>query len=200
MKTLPFRYGRMRSVTLLLLGIALCTGLGSCDKEPEFNLPPITQEGRNTLGFKANGKVWVNHGDICNFFDCVDNFVDARLHKNPDGTRSLFVRAEYHYSFKDEKKYISQSFSFSAKDVSQPGIYTLTPAHGDMAALEVNMSQNDFYHLVNDAQLTLHVTRLDTVKHIVSGQFEGKLNHYTDGTKTMTISEGRFDTKLTYTW
>ncbi|WP_299986672.1 hypothetical protein [uncultured Pontibacter sp.] len=200
MNTPKLRSRRMRTIALLLTGIALCAGISSCDKEPEFNLPPVTQNGSNTLGFKANGKVWVNYGQICNFFDCVDNFVEGRLHKNTDGTYTLIVRAEYNYKFKDEKKYISQSFSFGAYDVSGPGTYTLTPEQEDMAAMEVDMNQNDFYHLVNDASLTLHLTRLDTVSHIVSGQFEGKLNHYTDASKIMHITDGRFDTKLTYSW
>ena len=58
--------------------------------------------------------------------------------------------------------------------------------------------RNDFYHLVNNAKLTLHLTRLDTINHIVSGQFEGVLDHYTDASKTMAITDGRFDTRLTY--
>lgn len=182
----------------LLISIALLTSISSCDNEPEFNLPAATQEGRNTLGFKANGKVWVNYGDMCNNFTCEDNYVEGRLHKNADRTYNLIVRAEYNYKFKDEKRYISQSFMFSAHNVSKPGTYTLSPLHKNAADMVVNISQNDFYYLVNNAKLTLHLTRLDTINHIVSGQFEGVLDHYTNASKTMAITDGRFDTKLTY--
>ncbi|WP_439882120.1 hypothetical protein ACSX1A_02940 [Pontibacter sp. MBLB2868] len=182
----------------LLLGTALVAGISACDNEPEFNLPPITQDGSNTLGFKANGKVWVNYGDMCYNFTCEDNYVEGRLHRNADRTYSLIVRAEYNYKFKDEKRYISQSFSFSANNVSKPGTYTLTPAQNDMATMVADMNQNDFYHLVKNSQITLHITRLDTVNHIVSGQFEGVLDHYSNASKTMAITDGRFDTKLTY--
>lgn len=184
----------------LLLGLALLTSISSCkEKEPELSLPPITQDGRSTLGFKANGKVWVNYGDICNFLDCVDNFVEGRLHKNTDGTYTLIVRADYNYTYKDGKKHVSQNFSFGAYNVSKPGVYTLTSVH-DLGSLVIDMNHNDFYHLVNDSKITLNVTRLDTVNNIVSGTFEGVLDHYTDSSKKMTITDGRFDTKLTYSW
>jgi hypothetical protein len=188
----------LKFIKNLLIGIALIISISACDNEPEFNLPAATQDGRNTLGLKANGKVWVNYGEICDFLSCVDNYVEGRLHKNTNGTHTLIIRAEYNYKFKDKKRYISQTFSFSANNVSKPGTYTLIPTQNDQSYLIVNWSQNDFYHLVKNSKVTLQVTRLDTVNHIVSGQFEGVLDHYSDASKTMTLTDGRFDTKLTY--
>ena len=186
----------MRYFLNLLLLCVLLINTSSCstEPEPELDLPPITQDGRNSLGMKANGKVWVNHGDICNWFSCDDNVVEGRLHKNQDGSRSLILLAFY----ADKKKNISQQFSLNGKNIKATGTYQLKPGQENHAGLAINMTQNDFYQLGNNSSFTITVTRLDTVNHIVSGQFEGVLEHYSDNTKKMTITEGRFDTKLIY--
>ena len=65
MKTIPHR---LRLYTAALLLITCCILLlTSCEKDPyrhgEPDLPPITMEGKNTLGFLLNGKVWVPYQD-----------------------------------------------------------------------------------------------------------------------------------------
>ncbi|AKD04967.1 hypothetical protein POKO110462_12040 [Pontibacter korlensis] len=185
------------SLKSLLLGITLLSSISSCDKDSELSLPPATQDGRNTLGFKANGKIWVNHGDICNWSVCEDNVVEGRLHKNVDGSYTLVLQAYYN----NKSKNISQLFTLTAYQVSKPGTYTLTDAHEDHTSLVIDSLKNNFYHTgAPDSEMTLRVTRLDTVNHVVSGTFEGRLGHYNDAAKTITITDGRFDTKLTYSW
>ncbi|WP_460878955.1 Riean_0653 family protein [Pontibacter rugosus] len=186
-----------RNLLHLLLCLLFITSISSCDKDSELSLPPVTQDARNNLGFKADGKVWVNQGDICNWSVCDDNVVEGRLHKNQDGSRSLVLSAYYN----DKKKNISQQFSLHGRNISAISTYQLKPGQEDNASFVVDMSQNDFYQLGSNSTFTVSITKLDTVNHIVSGQFEGVLEHYSDDTKKMTITDGRFDTKLTYsTW
>ncbi len=181
-------------IKYLLSGLLLLAAISSCTKEAEFSLPPKTQDGRNTLGFKADGKVWVNYGEICNWFVCEDNVVEGRLHKNPDGSYTLGVAAYYN----DKKKNISQQFSLLAKYVDAAGTYKVKREHDNFVSLVIEMSQNNFYQLGSNSIFNLTITRLDTVNHIISGEFSGTLQNYNDTTKTITIADGRFDTRLTY--
>jgi hypothetical protein len=188
-----FRLCTKRGFANLLAGVCFLAVMNSCQPEPELSLPPKTQEGRNTLGFKADGKVWVNYGEICNWFDCEENVVDGRLHKNADGSHTLVVAAYYN----DKKKNISQQFSVMAKYVDAPGTYQVKREHDNFVSLVIDMSQNNFYQL-GSSGFTLTITRLDTVNHILSGEFSGILQNYNDSTKTIPLTDGRFDTKLTY--
>lgn len=189
-----FKLRTKRAFTNLLAGICFLAAMSSCDAEPELSLPPKTQDGRNTLGFKADGKVWVNYGEICNWFVCEENVVDGRLHKNADGSHTLVVAAYYN----DKKKSISQQFSLMAKYVNAPGTYQVKREHDNFVSLGIDMSQNNFYQLGSSYGFNLTITRLDTVNHILSGEFSGILQNYNDSTKTISITDGRFDTKLTY--
>ena len=66
---------------LLPLSLLACTL--EIDRKPK--LPPITQEGRNTLGFNVNGNPWTTGGESCNWFTCEDNVPTATLYReNPE--------------------------------------------------------------------------------------------------------------------
>ena len=60
-------------VILTLSTLIICFSLTGCKKDPTKNakLPPITQEGKNTIGFTIDGEVWVPYykcslmGDPC---------------------------------------------------------------------------------------------------------------------------------------
>ncbi len=111
MKTIPHT---LRPYTAALLLITCCILLlASCEKDPyrhgEPDLPPITMEGKNTLGFLLNGKVWVPYQKIPGIFtptleaylDRDDFILTGRLNtKNPE----IYQTINIHFPIKEEGK------------------------------------------------------------------------------------------------
>ena len=183
-----------RTTASLVLLVLLLWAATACTTAPEPNLPPITEEGRNTLGFKANGKVWVNSGEICNWFDCDENVVEGRLHKYPDGRYGVVVVGFY----TNKDKNINQHLSIAVNYVDAPGTYKIKSADNSFMTYLVESSGNNFYQLGDNSNATITITKLDRVNNIISGQFSGTLYNYNDPTQEIQIIDGRFDTKLTY--
>ncbi|WP_293297800.1 hypothetical protein [Pedobacter sp. UBA4863] len=61
----------MRNLKFIFLAVifALFTGM-QCRKDGKLSgkeeLPPITQDGRNTFGFLLNGEIWIPRGGMLN--------------------------------------------------------------------------------------------------------------------------------------
>ena len=186
---------------LLLLAIG-STWLLSCTKDPgpggptkkdPCPWPEITTEGKQTLGFKINGKEWV---------PCVDLYaiavtlraIDALMTES-DGSNGL--------SLVGTRSLLSTGDSA----ISGYGI-TLRPLHegkieiAEMTGCKFNFSQNGEGNFQNEWNLPvsrqgfiLEILKLDTAKNIIAGTFEAILiPKY--GSDTLHITEGRFD--LTY--
>lgn len=169
--------------------------LAACDSDKiDLSLPPKTEEGRNTLGFLSNGHVWVNYGQICNWGKCDENVVAARRHTYPDGSHAVIIEAQYN----DPQKGQSQTLQINAQNIKGPGTYLLDASQGDAMNLITDWSKNEFYQLSPNSRAKLVITRLDTVQHIISGEFSGTVYLYPHASAALEITDGRFDTKLTY--
>ncbi len=142
----------------------------------------------------TGGKVWVNYGDICNWGKCDDNVVEGRLHTYLDNSKGVIIQAYYN----DKKKNISQIFQINARNIAGVGTYLLNNEKEESMNLITDGSKNLFYINLQDSDAKLIITLLDTVNHIIAGEFSGKLYSYQDSTTTIDITDGRFDTKLTY--
>ncbi|WP_266367055.1 hypothetical protein [Tellurirhabdus rosea] len=178
--------------TLLPLALLACTL--EIDRKPK--LPPITQEGRNTLGFKVDDKPWTTGGESCNWFTCEDNVPTATLYREYDKTPFLFV-LEGRYASVNHK--VAQEFSVKVEDVAGARTYKLDPKKEEWMLFANSSLSEKMFRNGDNYEAELVITRFDTVNNIVSGQFKGRLdNYYWNPGEVAEITEGRFDCRLKY--
>ncbi|GAB3676067.1 hypothetical protein GCM10027594_35610 [Hymenobacter agri] len=136
-------------------------------------LPPITQNGSNTIGFRVDGQVWL-----------------------PEGSLNIPSWKAY---------YANKIFWFTANKITsndryQFGIH-VEPMQPNTAICDLaerngvtcNFSTlTDSYRVTTSGAGTLHLSRLDTVQHIIAGTFEFEAVSATTS-KTVHITDGRFD-------
>ena len=164
----------------------------TCKKDPTKNakLPPITQEGKNTVGFTIDGEVWVPYYK-CGFMG------------NPCG--------EIHTSYGEAGGSAPNAFDFntikkinnkfSALTMTSSGISTLTTIGEKVDSIRVNYDDdalsNDGYFVGPLPGSKFIITNIDFQNQIISGQFELILREIkNDGTvtsKSIVLKDGRFD-------
>ena len=169
-----------RIISILLCSVAL---LSSCEKEKQLQLPPETQTGQNTIGFKVDGKIYTASG-IYN--PLADDHV--RVIAYQDSTIVIFASNEnQHFHFEVQFRYIGlnvfsvvKSFPYQAKfqDTSDG---TLTSTSNEFVTDDTH--QGKF--------LLKYYNRQSPPPSNLAGTFEfeavngqGKIIH---------ITEGRFD-------
>ena len=157
-------------------------------KEPDPVLPPITQEGKNTIGFTYDsGKVWVPKGGINNPSLSVSygNYSYAEaflyLHGNRVEKDGLFHLGIEYENIVDIGEYILTH----SGDGTKIGYFRVS--NGE----EKEEFETDSMHIGK-----LIITRPDTTNTIISGTF------YFDAVSkegnVVQIRDGRFDLNYTY--
>jgi len=164
---------------VLLLALVGCS-LFSKSSDPVEQLPPVTQEGRNTFGFKLNGAIWLPGGG------------QGPLSANYDATYrggSLGIGANL------INNTTNQFISFGGNNIRSTGDYILASGPDLPGAVFIDHKLGCEYHQDTDSvtgHFVLH--KLDLVNGIIAGTFE--FTFYTPGCSTISITEGRFDIKL----
>lgn len=145
-------------------------------------LPPITQEGKNTFGCLLNGKVWLAHS-----------------YNQP----SKSIQVEY-YKKAFQLAVLRQDALFGPYQGLTIGVVDKIIYEG--ASVDLNMFSNHGALFGDDAGCgefmikpgyaggggKLNITKLDTVKRIISGTFY--ITFYKSGCKdTIKMTDGRFD-------
>lgn len=160
----------------------------SCNKEIK-ELPEPTQTGAGTFGLKLNGTLWAPQG----FAGIPDeDLLKARLLGDV-----LIITAQNFASSPTETQ-----FDLHIKGITGTGTYSLNTNTG---------YPNDFttyaYHvkrrltpldewITSAAQTgTIIITRFDTGARIISGTFEFNAENMSDPSRTISVTEGRFDVK-----
>ena len=161
-------------------------GIVSCKKSVPSNvLPPSTQEGKNTVGFKVNGKVWTPYSK-CSFS------------QNPCGAIDL------EYNLPNTPKY---SFGFNLSRTSDPNssfrvgtftsstISTIGNKYDSVDVIYTDYSNGNIidYTKSYNPKGNFTITKIDFNNQIISGTFECTLYSATD---SVVITEGRFDCKF----
>ena len=182
----------MKQVLLFLLAAALA--LPACKKkDPEASLPAATQVGANTGGCLINGQPFVaakyGGGVLSNpipaldygfAFDSVYYLVITGIYKKERATISLFLRSDHvgTYVLNKNTQYYPQ------------GDPLLIMSHATFATTGPS---GEVY--VTDAQHTGQVvlTYANLATGIGAGTFEFTAASQADPTKTVTITNGRFD-------
>lgn len=190
MKRKSYRY-----ICIIFLFAALCCIQCSCKKEKGDELPPLTFEGKNTIGCKINGVPWVpkgvSSGTILLYPTSggyyYDPFFFPGVHiwlktNSSDGYIELFVR------------------NFNGSGYLQPGRYLLNKNTGDVRFGTGQIYSHGIYNNNGDYFTdSLHtgyieILKSDSINTIISGRFEFVAFNKING-KSFNITDGRFDYK-----
>jgi hypothetical protein len=175
---------------IIILATILTLGFfsSSCPKKDSNTnpqLPPPTQTGANTVGFLLNGKIWLPGGSP---------FPIPKMN-------AQYYRGNFSFSTNKKKAdSVSQILSWSVFNVYSTGTYYFGPlaSFSDLYRIPFNSNISCQYY-TNDSDWTnnkLEITRLDSVKRIISGTF--KMRFIAPECDTIWITDGRFDAVYTY--
>lgn len=168
----------------LLLAAFLFPG---CHKEKLSTvLPPATQEGKNTIGFKINGKVWTpgRNKTVLGGWDGIDLSV---LYNSPlGGPYALGIQAGR--KTEDHAAFFGMGSYLPIRDTGDFTNQLLSHYYDNGVYLDGGYDDIDF-----DKHRSFIITKLDTVQHIISGTFGFTLMDPNNHANTITISDGRFD-------
>lgn len=160
--------------------------LSSCDKDPYQDgtpeLPPITMEGKNTLGFLLDGKVWVPYQVNPGIFTPTLNTVlDAT-------TNTISVEARL------SKKGETKTMFNILVTLTNEGDFKIPEMDNSITFLDDNFIICYEYRCVSKDGL-LKISKFEKNLRIISGEFS--LNEMTNICgDTIRITEGRFDLKF----
>lgn len=178
-------------LTLLLFSIvfiaAKCRKKSNNNTQPKTEqLPPATQEGKNTCGFLVNGKVWLPKGN--------DGRPNLDGWYDPGYANGTFNIHGYRYDSNEGTSFTY--FGIGISNCSQPGLYVLNKT-SERVAQYGDYNKNCTYYPSDTIPMTnsyINVTKLDLINGIVSGTFQYTLAK--PGCDTIRITQGRFDFKL----
>ena len=170
----------VKSTTALLLLSDLLLLFGpKCKKEKHIpqELPPITQEGRNTFGCRVNGEIWVPY-NCSSAHPCIN--AASVFPAIPPNMPPFAVEISV-YTMQDDN---ARSW-FQIATQTNIGI----SAAGDKKdSLYIQFVKPGFP--IYRCYSGVTITKFDQVNKILSGTFEGTLYNSVDSLK---ITEGRFD-------
>jgi len=163
-------------IILLLLTCAACKDGALAPKE---QLPPATQEGRNTFGCLVNGEVWVPNISI-----------NPSIHR----LTGYFSEGYFYLRANRTKEGKRQSFGLDHKYIDSIGIYSLEPTI-DQPIIQVFFKDSEDRYDTDSVATPgeLNISYLDTSKRIISGTFY--FDAINEAGKVMEIRDGRFDLK-----
>jgi hypothetical protein len=157
-------------MTVFVLLAFLCST--NCPKSSMPNqLPPITQTGANTFGFLLNGQVWLPYSTNIQ----IQNVLSAQYYQ---GTIKISAGRVIN------TQNINQVFNITIYSMKTGTTYYFGATFSDL------IQPCTYNNLLNGQ---LNISRLDTLKDIVSGTFQMTFLGCRD---TLKMTNGRFD--LTY--
>ncbi len=178
----------------ILLFTAICCMQSSCKKDKtDDGLPPLTFEGKNTIGCKINGVPWtpkgISGGGVIIYptsggYYAVFN--SPLIHiwiktSDPSNEIDLFIKNSNSPNYLLPNKFLcnqnTNSLPFGSGEKQTYGLY------------RVNSKE---YITDNSHTGWIEVIKSDSVNKIISGRFEFDVYNSSDG-KVYKITEGRFD-------
>jgi hypothetical protein len=161
----------------------------ACKKDPTKNakLPPITQEGKNTVGFTINGEVWVPYYKCHSFGDPCGEI--SATYGQSGGAAPNAIGFQFARQIGSE----SSSLTFSSS-----GIGTITTVGNKIDSILVNFTgENSTGNNGSYSSLLIGskfmITKLDKQAQIISGEFEFILREDNGSSNIITLKDGRFD-------
>jgi hypothetical protein len=164
--------------------LILLSSFSSCEKEDLNVLPVESQSGKNTFGCYVDDQLFVrpypNISWISAAYDRETKSVTINSTSKELGTISIYLT-----ELQINKK----------NNVNQAG-YTY---HSKPEVLSNGHTLNYLYSYRNTDSQFVYLTKLDTIKNIISGSFDLELKSEDDSTKTIKLTQGRFDIYLMHT-
>jgi hypothetical protein len=176
---------------LALLMLTQCSKCKSDDPAPLAQLPPATQEGKNTFGCLVNGQAFTPSGSV----GLSSNFV---VSYEPSATLggNLNIQA---FRYRSDNANSKQTIQLSAGPIFQARTYRLDLSSTEGLANYFDRSKPSpcddyFYADMSYRRGSITLTRLDEQAGIIAGTFEVTMAK--TGCDTIRITDGRFDYKL----
>lgn len=169
---------------LILFFCSLLFTAGSCEKDNEPQLPPITQTGKDSFGCLVNGEIWLPEPTIA--FPAIPK-ISAELKREGNyriwklgasqGASSSFYFGIYEDSLKEGK------INIPVDELNDVGLYFFSKKFEKASFTWDKKLQGE-----------LIITKLDTVNMILSGTFWFDAVNMLN--ETVKIRDGRFDFKI----
>jgi hypothetical protein len=170
-------------VTLYVCCLSLTLSACRKEKAPDNQLPPITQNGKNTFGCLINGKIWLPRGS----FPLGDINPYVRYAPGyPEG--DFFLQA---YRIESGRKV---ELKIAGDSVDKPGVYPISNIGASGVAAIVSISSGCYYLPINNEARcngTLEIIKMSD--DIIAGTFSFTI--LKSGCETLNITDGRFDMK-----
>jgi len=190
--------------TILLVLISISITSIQCEKDSADQsalLSPITTTGANTFGCLMNGLAMLPKDGVPTFnnpyphkgrelvFDTGGNIADFNFYNARDKAPLGFFLDIHLVNFSNLQPgdYKWQQSSYGVGTFP----YKLHHVYGSFYDSE---TKDYAWFGSYDSSGTTTITRMDTINHIISGTFSGKLKRK-DGAKEIAITDGRFDIK-----
>lgn len=175
----------MKNLLYSLLLLALITQVSSCNLfesvSKKEELPPITQEGKNTFGCLVNGKVWLPKG--------YDGTANINLSYDPNFAGGSFNLSAYRID-SDRK----QDILIGSDSLKVVGNFNFNSKDSPLA-LFFDTGTKCSYNEPNDyLQGKLQIRRLDVTNRIIAGTFH--FTAYKQNCDSIKVTQGRFDKKF----
>ena len=171
----------------ILIFTVLC--FSECKKHkpetPVEQLPPVTQSGKNTLGFLLNGQPWTPKG-------WSGGTTNLSVYYDQTFRGGTFNITTYRQISQDDK----QTFGIAMDSLQKIGTYNSENISNLKFAFidAIKNCQIDYFDASIFRKSKLIITKLDKTNQIISGTFDVVL-YKTGCGDTLKITEGRFDMK-----
>lgn len=177
----------MKIIILPMLMMLFCFAKCSKDKIDSYDLPPATQDGKNTLGFLLNGELWKPQGN--NGTGNLDLYYDATFQGG------VFNLSAYRNTSNTTGNRQSLIMYGDSIQVAQKIIF---PNKNKFGLTFWNEAKNCTYDTFDSSTQIISgyfdIKKLDKINRIFSGEFEIKLKK--TGCEDVQITQGRFDMKF----
>jgi hypothetical protein len=167
----------IRYSLIMLMFLISAFSCDSCKDDIDWNkLPAETHEGKNNIGCYVNGNLWAAYNNKSPFFV---SDVWATITKEDNNIKLLMGATR-----RDSDTGI--------------GFRILNPKENETLTISriiFGLLENDTCSDVYDNCGSIFITKLDTIKNIVSGRFSFTLK-CKDSTSVVNVTDGRFDISL----
>lgn len=176
----------MKKITAAILVLSIFC-FSQCKKNVAYSngLPPVTQEGKNTLGFMLNGQPWIPQG--------FNGTANLSIDFDPGINNGIFSISAYRITSSTNREYFGIGVKDSVNSITPLKSYQL----GNGTLYGIYFSNNsctfDYFDNAVNRSGILTITKLDRTKRIISGTFNATLSKA--GCTTTQITNGRFDMK-----
>jgi len=163
-----------KSALIMLMFLISAFSCDSCKDDIDPNkLPPETHVGRNIVGCYVNGDLWIAYKNLAPSFQ---SDIWAMIEKKDNNTQ-LTVEAR--------RRDLETGFHF----------FVMNPKENEnlpIQSIGFNLIENGTCRGDYENCGSVFITKLDTIKNIISGRFSFTLK-CKDSTSVVKVTDGRFD-------